>query len=86
MATWKHDTRDADCATPDPGDASRGLVQGGRGGPEAELLEDGQEEVFSRSEVERGAIEHSSGPEGQDEAEARRRRFSPRGQIIKTAC
>ena len=30
-----------------------GLVQGGLGGPE-----DGQEEVFSRAEVESGRIEH----------------------------
>ena len=36
-----------------------GLVVGGRGGPEeAELLEAGQEEVFSRTEVESGRIEH----------------------------
>jgi len=28
---------------------------------EDELLEDGQEEVFSRAEVENGAIEHHSG-------------------------
>ncbi|MBL0948776.1 hypothetical protein [Brevundimonas sp.] len=36
--------------------------------PLPELLEDGQEEVFSRSEVERGCIEHHVGedddPEG----------------------
>ena len=32
---------------------------GGRGGPEDELLIDGQEEVFSRTEVESGRIEHS---------------------------
>lgn len=41
-------------------DTSRGLVLGGRGGPEDELLEAGQEEVFSRTEVERGRIEHHS--------------------------
>lgn len=35
-----------------------GLAQGGLGGPQDELLEDGQEEVFSRSEVESGNIEH----------------------------
>ena len=35
-----------------------GLVQGGLGGPEDELLEAGQEEVFSRAEVEGGRIEH----------------------------
>lgn len=38
-----------------------GLVQGGLGGPEDELLESGQEEVFSRTEVETGRIEHSTG-------------------------
>ena len=37
---------------------SSGLVAGGLGGPEDELLESGQEEVFSRSEVESGEIEH----------------------------
>lgn len=36
-----------------------GAAQGGRGGPETELLEDGQEEVLSRSEVELGRIEHA---------------------------
>lgn len=41
-------------------DTSRGLVQGGRGGPEDELLDAGQEEVFSRTEVESGRIEHHS--------------------------
>ncbi|WP_292045631.1 MULTISPECIES: hypothetical protein [unclassified Brevundimonas] len=35
-----------------------GLIQGGLGGPEDQLLEDGQEEVFSRAEVESGRIEH----------------------------
>ncbi len=35
-----------------------GLVQGGLGGDEDELLEVGQEEVFSRTEVETGRIEH----------------------------
>lgn len=39
---------------------SSGLVQGGLGGPEDELLEAGQEEVFSRAEVESGRIEHHS--------------------------
>ncbi|GAA0869751.1 hypothetical protein GCM10009116_15870 [Brevundimonas basaltis] len=39
-------------------DAAAGLVVGGQGGPESELLEDGQEEVFSRTEVETGRIEH----------------------------
>lgn len=54
---------------PVSGDASRGLIQGGQGGPEAELLEDGQEEVFSRSEVERGAIEHRSVAGGEEGTE-----------------
>ena len=42
-----------------------GLVVGGQGGPEDELLQAGQEEVFSRTEVESGRIEHhaeSGGP------------------------
>lgn len=42
-------------ASPPPG-----LVTGGRGGPDDELLIDGQEEVFSRSEVELGRIEHGT--------------------------
>lgn len=37
-----------------------GLVAGGLGGPGEELLEAGQEEVFSRTEVESGRIEHQS--------------------------
>lgn len=41
-----------------PASSRSGLVVGGLGGPEDELLESGQEEVFSRSEVERGQIEH----------------------------
>lgn len=40
------------------GDA--GLAQGGLGGPEDQLLEAGQEEVFSRAEVESGRIEHNT--------------------------
>ena len=42
---------------PEP-DKEPGLLLGGQGGPEHELLEDGQEEVFSRYEVEHGLIEH----------------------------
>ena len=38
-----------------------GLVVGGRGGPADELLEDGQEEVFSRTELESGHVEHQAG-------------------------
>ena len=45
---------------PRPASPETGLVQGGLGGPEEELLEDGQEEVFSRYEVEHGLIEHHS--------------------------
>jgi len=37
-----------------------GLAQGGLGGPEDQLLDAGQEEVFSRAEVESGRIEHSA--------------------------
>jgi hypothetical protein len=37
------------------------LAQGGLGGPQEELLESGQEEVFSRTEVESGSIEHHAG-------------------------
>lgn len=51
--------RDPKAAT--PGVTPSGLVQGGLGGPEDELLESGQEEVFSRTEVETGRIEHSAG-------------------------
>lgn len=41
-----------------------GLIQGGLGGPQDELLEDGQEEVFSRTEVESGRVEHQAGGDG----------------------
>lgn len=37
-----------------------GAAVGGRGGPDDELLIDGQEEVFSRTEVEMGRIEHGA--------------------------
>lgn len=46
-------------STDKPSSAS-GLAQGGLGGPEDQMLEDGQEEVFSRAEVESGRIEHHS--------------------------
>ena len=46
--------------TDTPPAAASGLVGGGLGGPEAELLESGQEEVFSRTEVESGRIEHQA--------------------------
>lgn len=51
-------------------DNARGLVVGGQGGPERELLEDGQEEVFSRTEVETGHIEHKVEAGSGDEAPA----------------
>ena len=38
--------------------AASGLVVGGLGGDDDQLLEDGQEEVFSRAEVEAGKLEH----------------------------
>jgi len=41
-------------------ESSGGLVQGGLGGSERQLLEDGQEEVFARDEVESGRIEHAT--------------------------
>ncbi|HYC73363.1 hypothetical protein [Brevundimonas sp.] len=43
-----------------PASTPSGLVVGGLGGPEDELLESGQEEVFSRTEVESGRIEHET--------------------------
>ncbi|WP_298746619.1 hypothetical protein [uncultured Brevundimonas sp.] len=47
-----------------PAAAPPGLVVGGLGGPAEELLEAGQEEVFSRTEVESGRIEHQAGAGG----------------------
>ncbi len=44
-----------------------GLVAGGLGGPEEELLESGQEEVFSRTEVESGRIEHQAASGGEED-------------------
>lgn len=49
-----------------------GLIQGGLGGPADELLESGQEEVFSRTEVELGRIEHSAGTDEAATSEATR--------------
>lgn len=46
--------------------ATPALFAGSQVGPESELLEDGQEEVFSRTEVELGRIEHETGPRGAD--------------------
>jgi len=46
-------------STDHPNSAS-GLAQGGLGGPEDQMLEAGQEEVFARAEVESGCIEHHS--------------------------
>lgn len=51
-----------------PSRSASGLVAGGRGGPEDELLQDGQEEVFSRAEVETGSVEHGV---GEDDPRAR---------------
>ncbi|MDI6625890.1 MAG: hypothetical protein QME55_14255 [Brevundimonas sp.] len=63
--------------TPVPRPASRaqGLVVGGLGGPEGELLDSGQEEVFSRTEVESGRIEHQAktGGSGDDPGGERKR-------------
>jgi hypothetical protein len=50
----------------DPLKRRAGLILGGRGGPENELLEDGQEEVFSRTEVESGRIEHKAETDATD--------------------
>lgn len=47
-----------------------GLVVGGQGGAGKELLEDGQEEVFSRTEVETGRIEHKAEAGSGEEAPA----------------
>lgn len=49
--------RQAEAAKQEP---SSGMAQGGLGGDEDQLLESGQEEVFSRAEVEGGRIEHHS--------------------------
>lgn len=49
-----------------------GLIQGGLGGPADELLESGQEEVFSRTEVELGRIEHNAGTDEATTNEAAR--------------
>lgn len=57
------------------GSAGSGLVVGGLGGPEEELLESGQEEVFSRTEVESGRIEHQADTDGPgDDQDGRRKR------------
>lgn len=47
--------------------AGSGLVVGGMGGPQDELLQAGQEEVFSRTEVESGRIEHQADTDGSGE-------------------
>ncbi|TFW14217.1 hypothetical protein EGY25_03170 [Brevundimonas intermedia] len=44
----------------DLSNSASGLAQGGLGGPDDQLLETGQEEVFARAEVESGRIEHHS--------------------------
>jgi len=64
--------RRSSASGPDPKPPLRsGLIQGGRGGPEDELLEDGQEEVFSRTEVEDGHIEHHVDAGGDDDPASR---------------
>jgi len=55
-----------------PASNRSGLVAGGRGGPENELLESGQEEVFSRTEVESGRIEHQAEAGGRRDGERKR--------------
>ena len=59
-------------AAPEPGSTSRfadddrrGLVAGGLGGPSGQMLEDGQEQVFAREEVEAGQVEHHTGEEAE---------------------
>ncbi len=44
--------------------SAAGLALGDQGGPQDQLLEDGQEEVFAREELLRGEIEHHIGEEG----------------------
>lgn len=56
MADPKTTARSRSLNTPPVGDAP----QGDFAGPGDELLLDGQEEVFSRAEVESGRIEHLS--------------------------
>ncbi|WP_324821295.1 hypothetical protein [Brevundimonas sp.] len=66
-----------DRADKNPPSKGSGLVVGGLGGPEEELLESGQEEVFSRTEVESGRIEHhveAGGSTGGDGGRNRKRR------------
>lgn len=53
--------------TETPKVAAAGLVVGGLGGPEDQLLEDGQEEVFAHEEVEQGRIEHQVATGGDDQ-------------------
>ena len=60
-----------------PASPPSGLVVGGLGGPEDELLEAGQEEVFSRTEVESGRIEHEVEAGGADKRGARERPADP---------
>lgn len=67
--TRKTDDKAATTSAP----RSAGLVVGGRGGPEEELLESGQEEVFSRTEVERGRIEHQAETGGSGDDRDRKR-------------
>lgn len=55
---------DPDPTRPPVKPLSSGAAVGGRGGPDDELLIDGQEEVFSRTEVEMGRMEHGAAAGG----------------------
>lgn len=64
-----------------PAPQPSGLVVGGLGGPGEEMLEAGQEEVFSRTEVESGRIEHHAraGGRGVDQGGERKPPVDPKG-------
>lgn len=58
-----------------------GLIVGGQGGPVDELLEDGQEEVFARAELESGQVEHQAGEDtAGPPAAAQARKAGPRSE------
>ena len=60
-----------------------GLAVGGRGGPQDELLDAGQEEVFSRTEVETGRIEHEADAGGGRSATPAEQTASPPVGLLK---
>lgn len=64
-------------AYPPRPDPTQGLAAGGRGGPEDQLLEDGQEEVFAREELVSGEVEHHVGEAGKAAMPKPRRRDRP---------